>query len=135
MASRKVSGIKLTDYSPLVLKAMESQVQAGLNAVGQTCEKHAKEQCPVDTGRLRNSITYATRSQHDKGQSPAEGDDYKKKGEPDKHSVHIGTNVEYAEKIEYGDMRHKVGNKHFLKNAAANHNDEYKTIIKAALKS
>lgn len=135
MARRKVSGIKIDDYSAQVLKAMRTQVQNGLNAVGQTCEKYAKAGCPVDTGRLRNSITYATKTKHDSGSFPAEGEDFKKKAEPKENSVYIGTNVSYASVQEYGDFSHKVGNKHFLKNAASNHSEEYKAIIKAALKS
>ena len=31
----------------------------GLTAIGLMAEKYAKKNCPVDTGLLRNSITYA----------------------------------------------------------------------------
>jgi phage gpG-like protein len=46
----------------------------GLVAVGLTLEGYAKLLCPVDTGRLRISITFDVRD----------------------NTVYIGTNVEYA---------------------------------------
>ena len=48
--------------------------------------------------------------------------------------MYIGSNVEYAIAVEYGDKRHDTGKKHFLKDAATNHNDQYKEIMKLALK-
>lgn len=62
------------DNSGEVLKAFENAVQRGLEAIGETAEGYAKDDCPVDTGRLRNSITNEVR-----------GED-----------VYIGTDVEYA---------------------------------------
>lgn len=51
--------VKLIDKSELYKKAKEAGIHRALEAVGQTAERHAKEQCPVDTGLLRNSITHA----------------------------------------------------------------------------
>lgn len=82
-----------------------------MQAIGETAEGYAKQECPVDTGRLRNSISYKI-----------SGAD-----------VYIGTNVEYAPHVEFTDMEHEVGNAHFLKNAAANHSEEYKSLAKWAL--
>ena len=62
------------DNSEQVLSAMEKAIKNGLEAIGLTAEEHAKKITPVDTGRLRNSISHAT----------------------DKEAAYIGTNVEYA---------------------------------------
>lgn len=62
------------DYSEEVLAALEKGIKNGLEAIGLTAETYAKKATPVDTGRLRNSISHET----------------------DKEAVYIGTNVEYA---------------------------------------
>ena len=62
------------DYSKQVLSAMEKGIKNGLEAIGLTAEGHAKKITPVDTGRLRNSISHAT----------------------DKEAAYIGTNVSYG---------------------------------------
>lgn len=149
--------VKLDDFSPKILEQMEEQVLLGLELIGQEAEKNAKGECPVDTGLLRNSIAHALA-----GEQPSIGKSYKgtakkartyKADKPDKngvtksgtykgktpkqgneHSVYIGSNVEYAIAVEYGDKRHDTGKKHFLKDAATNHNDQYKEIMKLALK-
>ena len=142
----KMTEVKLDDFSPKVLEQMEEQILLGLEMIGQEAEKNAKEECPVDTGLLRNSITHAlagkapatksykadkpdkngvTKSGTYKGKTPKQGNE---------HSVYIGSNVEYALDVEYGDKNHKTGKKHFLKDAATNHNDQYKEIMKLALK-
>ena len=62
------------DNSQQILSAMEKGIKNGLEAIGLTAETYAKKETPVDTGRLRNSISHET----------------------DKEAVYIGTNVEYA---------------------------------------
>lgn len=101
---------KLIDNSQEVLDAFEKQLKRGLKSVGETAVGYAKEATPVDTGRLRNSEDYAV-----------EG-----------HDVYIGTNVEYAPYIEFGHGNYT--GVHYLKNAAANHSDEYKNIMETSLK-
>lgn len=105
--------VKFEDHYKDVSAAFDHQVTQGLLAIGSEAEGYAKDECPVDTGRLRNSIT-----------NKVEGKD-----------VYIGTNVEYAPKMEFTDMSHKVGRAHFLRDAATTHNDRYKSIMEAALKS
>ena len=138
--------VKFNDYSPKIIEKMEEQILLGLEMIGQEAEKNAKEEGPVDTGLLRNSIAHAlagkspatksykadkpdkngvTKSGTYKGKTPKQGNE---------HSVYIGSNVEYAIAVEYGDKRHDTGKKHFLKDAATNHNDQYKEIMKLALK-
>ena len=62
------------DNSEQVLSAIEKGIKNGLEAIVLTAETYAKKATPVDTGRLRNSISHET----------------------DKEAVYIGTNVEYA---------------------------------------
>lgn len=91
--------------------ALPEQIAMALEAIGMTAESYAKDLCPVDTGRLRNSISHAT-----------DGD-----------SVYIGTNVEYAAYVELGTSKSKA--RPYLRPAAENHTDEYRSLVEQALKS
>lgn len=135
--------IKVTaDNTQEVLRELEKKVNLALEAIGGEAEKYAKEGCPVDTGRLRNSITFATETAQGSpntggfttknGGQPqqASASDYAKHGTPEKNTVYVGTNVEYAPEQEYYGRR-----KHFLKNALTMHSDRYKEITEAALKA
>lgn len=123
------------DHSKEALEAEKKAVEKALMKMGMKAEGYAKRNCPVDTGRLRNSITYATSEYHSSGKSPAEGSDYSPHARPDNNDVYIGTNVEYAVYVEFNDRAaHEVGHAHFLRNAATDHTDEYKRILESALK-
>ena len=111
----KIVTTEIIDHSPEVLEAMKQQVLLGLESIGQECEGYAKKDCPVDTGRLRNSIAHQVVDTE--------------------KAVYIGTNVEYAPYVEYGEYKHTVGKNHFLRDAATNHSDHYKAIMEAALKA
>lgn len=102
--------IQITDNSPEVLAAVKTAVGRALWAMGAAAEGHAKSNAPVDTGRLRNSITH---------QEIAD-------------ATVIGTNVEYAAAQELGTSR-GIRPKHYLKNAVANNTAEYKNIIKDSM--
>lgn len=91
--------------------AMNAAVARALEEVGLVAEGHAKAACPVDTGRLRNSITHVV--------------------DPDGHGVSIGTNVEYGRYVELGTSRAKA--QPFLHPAATEHAEEYEAIMRAAL--
>ena len=101
--------VTITSNADLFRNALPEQIAQALEAIGLTAEAHAKELCPVDTGRLRNSISHAR----------------------DDISAYIGTNVEYAPYVELGTSRQKA--QPYLRPAAANHADEYKQIVKTAL--
>lgn len=128
---------EFTDNSAEVLAAFDMQVKRGLKAIGEAAVGYAAENAPVLTGRLRNSITYATEEYGGKGgYSDNQGNSYSDataKGTPEKYSVYIGSNVEYAAAKEFGHGSY--GGRHFLKNAAANHSAEYKNIMETSLKS
>lgn len=102
--------IVFKDNSGAVLAAFESKKTQALLAVGAAAEGHAKAITPVDTGRLRNSISHAAA----------------------KDAAYIGTNVEYAPYVEFGTVHNKAH--HMLKRAATEHGAEYSAIIKAAMK-
>ena len=112
-----------------------------------TAEGHAKRKCPVDTGRLRNSITYAIagypthvesyRRNNVSGGSSERHTRYEysggaMSGEKDS-AVFIGTNVEYAPFVENGARGRAAV--HFLQDAATNHTDEYKRLMQESLEN
>ena len=53
-----MSEVTYTSHLGEFLDALPEQIEQALIAIGMTAETHAKEECPVDTGRLRNSITH-----------------------------------------------------------------------------
>ena len=114
------------DNSDEIIKEMLQKKAKVLEKWGLIAERYAKEECPVNTGRLHDSITYATNIKHSTGGPQAEPDDYKTKATPDESECHVGTNVEYAEVVETSDTaRHKVGRSHFLRDSVAKHESEY----------
>ena len=115
-----------------VLRGSEEAVERGLAAIGMravTYTHRPKERggTPVDTGRLRNSIAWATASQGGGGTDAPSG------GGADDRTVVIGTNVEYGEIVEEGASNRKPA--HMLRNALADGSDEYARIMEAALKA
>lgn len=135
------------DNTDEVLAALERAKKRGLEAIGLTAEGHAKKKITqagaVDTGRLRNSITYALAGEEthvksykaDKGGKDRETYTYDGTADGKKGSgVYIGTNVEYAPGIELGTHR-SAGAVHFLQDAVANHTDEYKRIMEDSMKN
>ena len=99
------------DNTDEVLAALERAKRRGLEAIGLTAEGYAKRETPVDTGRLRNSISHAT----------------------DDEAAYIGTNVEYAPYVELG-ARGRSG-VHMLQRAASEHSDEYKRLMEDSMKN
>lgn len=84
------------------------RIAAALEEIGLVAERFAKAKCPVDTGRLRNSITHVI----DSGRK----------------EVYIGTNVEYAPYVEFGT--HGREGAKFLTSAAQDHGTYYSGIVK-----
>ena len=92
---------------PQAKTELEQKMLQGLETIGLVAEGYAKRLCPVDTGRLRNSITHAV--------------------EESEHAAYIGSNVEYAPYVELGTSRQKA--QPYLKPAAENHAKEYGDIM------
>jgi hypothetical protein len=135
------------DNTDEVLSALEKAKKRGLEAIGLVAEGHAKRKITqagaVDTGRLRNSITYALAGEEthvksykaNKGGKDRETYTYDGTADGEKGSgVYIGTNVEYAPGIELGTHR-SAGAVHFLQDAATGHTDEYKRLMEDSMKN
>lgn len=156
--------IHVQDNSAKVKNIVHSRVLVALEASGLLAERLAKQICPVDTGRLRNSITHATSGQPARTHQYAPqyvskleggvGENGKRKSMnkaqkkletrtetipavPEKEeTMYIGTNVEYAPYIEIGGI---VNGRYraprpFLKPALQDHKSKYKAIFKKYLK-
>ena len=93
--------------------ALGSAIAKALTMIGQQAEGYAKMMCPVDTSRLKNSITNQIDMQA--------------------NAVNIGTNVEYAPYVELGTMRNDPHP--YLKPAESEHGEEYRAILKGCLES
>lgn len=92
-------------------RLFKQRIAAALEETGLVAERFAKVACPVDTGRLRNSITHVI----DSG----------------REEVFIGTNVEYAPYVELGT--HGREGVRFLTRAAQDHGNYYAGIFKKHL--
>lgn len=142
MASNNMSMRIVFDNSPMVIEETKKQVKKGLVSWGTIAEGYAKEDAAVNTGRMRNSITWAIKGQqsppntnkNSQGGADAAPDDYRTLSTPAEGEVYVGTNVEYAPGQELHDMVHRSGKAHFLRDAIAKHIDEYKAAMEAALK-
>ena len=84
--------------------AMDKAIEKALITAGAILERQAALLAPVDTGRLRGSITWATKTKGSEALSmmgeSMQGDEVRPPTK--KWVVHVGTNVEYAPFIEYG---------------------------------
>lgn len=125
-------GFKVTSHRLEVETALSGAIERALETCGLAAEGYAKRLCPVDTGRLRNSITYATETNHSSGSAPAKPEDYSVNSSPNKNTVYIGTNVEYAPYVEMGTTRTRA--QPFLKPALVNNAQVYRRILEQTLK-
>lgn len=126
--------VEVNDHSEEVLDAIKRKTRAVLEAMGATCVGYAIDEVPVDTGRLKNSITWAlsgeeastkdygpdngTKDGHYSGTAPQDGD----------LSVYIGTNVSYAKDVEFGNGRQQAHP--YLRPAVNGHMSELNEMIK-----
>ena len=114
MADARIEVVE--DNTDKIVAAINTSLLGALEKIGLSAEGDAKALCPVDTGRLRNSITH----QVNEGEK----------------AVYIGTNVEYAVYVELNDnASHKTGQAHFLRDAARQHGDSYRMLIKGELQN
>lgn len=110
-----MANVDMTSHLPEFLVSFDAACVRALHMVGGTCETAVKDRLTangsVDTGLLRNSITYAlagesaqisgytsedgTGSGSYSGTAPADTDEHEK-------SVYVGTNVYYAPYVELG---------------------------------
>ena len=81
--------VKFIDNSGKVLDKFQDAVVRALERCGAQAEGYAKDLAPVDTGKLRNSISHKVDS-----------------AEP---AAYIGTNSEYAPYVELGTGKYAEG--------------------------
>ena len=105
----------VTSYiDPTKPEKLGEAVRTALLGSAIIVEGQAIQLCPVDTGRLRGSITHQM-----KGQVVSKSDTASRARHPatqadvidvpdDKYTASVGTNVEYAEFVEYGTQRTKA---------------------------
>lgn len=78
----KVTGCEVTSHREKVTEEMRQKVLAALESIGETAASAAADVAPVDTGRLKGSISCAVVESE--------------------LTAYIGTNVEYAKWHEFG---------------------------------
>jgi hypothetical protein len=145
----------LDDHTEEIQNATEEAVERALEAVGIDVANFAEMKCPVDTGLLRNSITYAVggkkagKEAYSSNSTHAVTEATKKAGTagkpvavktgeykgtaPNEKAVFVGSNVEYAPYVEMGRDGGKVKGQPFLKPAFQEHKDRIKQLFLDAI--
>ena len=101
--------ILINDRSANVLREIYEAKSRALSRIGGIMAEYAKEYAPVVTGRLRDSISYNA----------------------DDGILTVGAEADYAPYVELGVLG-RAG-KHFLRNAAALHMNEYAAVFSEEL--
>ena len=113
------NSIVFTDNIEKVLSMIDSAITAGLVEIGAKAQGYAKDNTPVRTGTLRDSIGVEVK--------------------PDEKAAYIGTMIDrfpeepYGKYVELGSMgRQGV---HMLQRAATEHTAEYKRLLEESMKN
>lgn len=106
-----IGNVKVTSHVNEVISAKNEAIARALEAIGIQAEGDVASLAPVDTGRLRDSITHETHAEEE--------------------SVYVGTNVEYGKYQEYGTSRMRAHP--FLKPGIMKNLETYKSIAKQFL--
>ena len=113
------NSIVFTDNLNEVLNAIDSATTAGLVEIGAKAQGYAKDNTPVRTGTLRDSIGVEVK--------------------PEEKAVYIGTLVDkfpgkpYGQYVELGAMG-RAG-VHMVQRSATEHTSEYKRLLEEAMKN
>ena len=107
------NSIVFTDNLDEVLRALDGALETGLVKIGAAAQGYAKDNTPVRTGTLRDSIGVEVKS--------------------DEKAAYIGTNTSYAPFVELGARGRK--GVHMLQRAAAEHTEEYKKLMEDSMKN
>lgn len=137
------------DLTDEVKEMSDRAIKRALTRIGMRAERNAKKYCPIDTGLLRNSITWALAGESPSASSYTSNSVSKRTGKPVERAsgtykgkvgenrekaVYIGTNVEYAAYVEMGTSATNGIGKPFIRPAIENHTQEYRSIIEDELK-
>lgn len=113
------------DNAEYIANAISRGLAKALDRIGAAMQSHAQQLCPVDTGRLRNSITYKLGGGGfgfpGHGASLGSGD----------NTITVGTDVEYAAYVELGTSR--MAARPYLLPAATEYADEYRRIVEGEI--
>ena len=135
--------VKFTDNSKEVIEeknrlVRQFLVDAALHISSEARKALAKDPIRIDTGLLKNSVTYAisgegAAEQTYKADKGGKGGSYKGKTPEYKKGlgVYIGTNVEYARYVHEGTKR--MTPNRFLKTACELNKDQFKQNLKRIL--
>lgn len=113
------NSIVFTDNLDKVLKAIDSSITAGLVEIGAKAQGYAKDNTPVRTGTLRDSIGVEVK--------------------PKEKEVYIGTMIDkfpdkpYGKHVELGARGRK--GVHMLQRSATEHTAEYKKLMEESMKN
>ena len=133
-----IENVRLTDNLDEVMEATEEAIEKALIQVGIEAQTNVSNLAAVVTGRLAASITYATQTMHGEPDRDRleesevlKDTDYRMHGTPERHTVVVGTNVEYAKAREYGPGR----SPHYIQRGLQDNTNKYKEIFSEELKS
>ena len=113
------NSIVFTDNIEKVLSMIDSAITAGLVEIGAKAQGYAKDNTPVRTGILRDSIGVEVK--------------------PEEMAAYIGTMIDrfpeepYGKYVELGSPTVKAH--HMLQRAAAEHTSEYKKLLEDSMKN
>ena len=113
------NSIVFTDNLDEVLRAVDCALETGLVKIGAAAQGYAKDNTPVRTGTLRDSIGVEVKQ--------------------DEKAAYIGTMVDkfpdkpYGKYVELGARGRK--GVHMLQRAASEHADEYKRLMENSMKN
>ena len=138
-----VKNVTVVSHKDDVMKELQEKLELAMASCGMIAEGYAKADSPVDTGLLRNSITYAvsgnapatTFAKADKGERSIFNGGKAPEASSDSIAVYVGTNVEYAQAQELKSMKHTTGKAHFLRDSISSHGKEYKQTVKEIMES
>lgn len=134
--------IEVISHVRQVEKTTEKALKNAAKMIGGTVAGHAIERCPVDTGLLRNSITYALGGDapnimeytDDDGIQTGTYDGSAPADDANEITVYIGTNVEYAPYQELGAPNINLNARPYLRPAMENSTREIMQIIEKCCK-
>lgn len=118
--------VRVESHIDEVLAELAKKLEPALEAIGLDAASTAAKVAPHDTGRLQNSINWATHEFHGSGGDAPQA-------VPEKGTVYIGTNVEYAAFQEFGTSR-GVHGRHYIQFGVTAHSEDYKRILEEHLK-